>query len=524
MKKQKWALSVLVSIFFLSLVLAGCAKNESGSDSTPTSSQDASTAPTASQEASKAPTAPTKLEVTKVGWGTKLPDSGNDFIKQALDQKLNIDITLTSPASPDDFKSQLNTRIAAGDYPDIMELDSRATLQMLAEKGALLDLTPYLDKLVDVRKMVGDDSFKKGVFGGKTYAIAKTPAMVTTSYYVRKDWLDKLKLSVPTTSEELLTVAKAFTEGDPDGNGKKDTFGISGIGWQAFAPIFGSLGVPSLDMATGVYIKDGKALTSPQDPNMKAALAEVKKFFDAGVVDPEVFSNKGTAATDKGIKGQVGIVFIDWGAFIRKEGAENVKAANPNAQWVMVPTIKGPAGQIEGPYDVGSTSGLIALPKTLEKDEEKLQKIFDLLNYVSSPDGSQMVQFGIKDKHFTTEGSKVKITELGVTEAGYIWLYQLTGRPESEYLATKFDYAAPIIDQASKLNRLKLYNGFIDLPSDFNSADAYRYIGDVALEIVYGKKPIDSFDSLAGDLNSKFNYQVFTDQANKQMNELGYLK
>ncbi|WP_138752242.1 extracellular solute-binding protein [Paenibacillus sinopodophylli] len=517
MKKQKWTLSALVSILSLSLVLGGCAQNESNNEGTPTASQE----PTKTSEAQAAPT---KLEITKVGWGTKLPDAGNDFIKQALDEKLNVDITLTSPASPDDFKSLLNTRIAAGDYPDIMELDSRATLQMLAEKGALLDLTPYLDRLGEVKTMVGDDSFKKGVFDGKTYAIAKTQALMTTSYYIRKDWLEKLKLEVPTTTEELLKVAKAFTEEDPDGNGKKDTFGISGLGWQAFAPVFGSLGVPSLDMATGVYIKDGKSITSPQDPNMKAALAEVKKFFDAGVVDPEIFSNKGTAASDKGIKGQVGIVFIDWGAFIRKEGAENVKAANPNAEWIMVPTIKGPAGQIEGPYDVGSTSGLIALSRTLEKDEEKLQKIFDLLNYVSSPEGSQLVQYGIKDKHFTTEGSKVKISELGAAEAGYIWLYQLTGRPESEYLATKFDYAAPIIDQASKLSRLNLYNGFIDLPSDFNAADAYRYIGDLSMEIVYGKKSIDSFDSLAGDLNSKFNYQVFMDQASKQMKELGFIQ
>ncbi|WP_420872088.1 extracellular solute-binding protein [Cohnella rhizosphaerae] len=78
-----------------------------------------------------------------------------------MDEKLNIDITLTTPASQDDFKNQLNTRIAAGDYPDIMELDNRNTLQSLAEKGALLDLTPYVDQLSGIKTMVGDDGFKK---------------------------------------------------------------------------------------------------------------------------------------------------------------------------------------------------------------------------------------------------------------------------------------------------------------------------------------------------------------------------
>ncbi|MDG0812832.1 extracellular solute-binding protein [Cohnella rhizosphaerae] len=364
---------------------------------------------------------------------------------------------------------------------------------------------------------------KKGVVGGKIYAIAKTPQLVTSAYYIRKDWLDKLDLEMPTTSEELLNVAKAFTEQDPDGNHKKDTFGITGLDWAAFSPVFGSFGVPS-GVGNGVYMKDGKAITSAEDPQMKAALGEIKKFFDVGVVDPEVFSNKGTAHIDKGIKGQVGIVYTDWNAFIRKEGADKVKAANPNAEWVMMPTIAGPAGQFDSPYDIGSTAGLIALPAKLEKDKNKLQKVFDLLNYVSSQEGSLLVQYGLKDKHFTVEGDKIQITELGAKEAGYIWLYQFTGRPEAQYLATKFGYAASDIEKSSKLNRLRLYNGFIDLPGEFNSADSFRYANDVALQIIYGKKPIDIFDRLVDDLNGKFNYKLYTDQANKQLKELGYIQ
>lgn len=32
---------------------------------------------------------------------------------------------------------------------------------------------------------------------------------------------------MPKTPEELLNVAKAFAEQDPDGNGKKDTYGVA---------------------------------------------------------------------------------------------------------------------------------------------------------------------------------------------------------------------------------------------------------------------------------------------------------
>ena len=37
----------------------------------------------------------------------------------------------------------------------------------------------------------------------------------------------KLKLKAPTTIDEFESVMDAFTNKDPDGNGKKDTFGFS---------------------------------------------------------------------------------------------------------------------------------------------------------------------------------------------------------------------------------------------------------------------------------------------------------
>ena len=43
---------------------------------------------------------------------------------------------------------------------------------------------------------------------------------------IRKDWLAKLGLKEPQTVDDLYTIAKAFTEQDPDGNGKKDTYGL----------------------------------------------------------------------------------------------------------------------------------------------------------------------------------------------------------------------------------------------------------------------------------------------------------
>ncbi len=41
-------------------------------------------------------------------------------------------------------------------------------------------------------------------------------------FFINRDWLNKLGLSVPTTIEELTDVLRAFRDGDPNGNGLKD--------------------------------------------------------------------------------------------------------------------------------------------------------------------------------------------------------------------------------------------------------------------------------------------------------------
>lgn len=55
---------------------------------------------------------------------------------------------------------------------------------------------------------------------GNIYALPR--ALETTSYptYIRKDWLDKAGLSIPTTLDELEDVLKVFKEKDFAGNGQ----------------------------------------------------------------------------------------------------------------------------------------------------------------------------------------------------------------------------------------------------------------------------------------------------------------
>lgn len=83
---------------------------------------------------------------------------------------------------------------------------------------------------------------------GKLYGIPMVKDIARKGVILRKDWLDKLGLQVPQTTDELMQIAKAFTEEDPDGNGSKDTTGFidrSDLVFGAFKTLGFYFGTPS---------------------------------------------------------------------------------------------------------------------------------------------------------------------------------------------------------------------------------------------------------------------------------------
>jgi putative aldouronate transport system substrate-binding protein len=510
--------TMVVSLAFLMLggtILSGCGGSGAKPEQAAAPSKDA---------AAPAPAASTKkVKIDIIETGNGLPSPDQDIIKQEIDKALNTDLNLTVYASQDDYKNQLNVRMASANFPDLFAVD-RQQMKQFSEQGLLLDLTSYMDKLKPVKDFIGEDSLKKGMMNGKIFAIAKTPTVPYDTYFIRKDWLDKLGLQVPKTTDELLEAAKAFAEKDPDGNGKKDTFGITGGKLAAFNTIFGAYGVGYSDNMPSLYVKDNKLINALYDPNMKEALGFIKKLTDAGAVDPELLANSGLQHQQKAIKGQAGIIYIDWPNMTKDQFVEQIKAVNANANWVQMDAVKGPGGQTASSWDIGKTAGLYAIPKALEKNPEKLQKVFDLLNYVSGKEGSPLVQYGVKGKHYNLEGTKVVATDLMGKEGGYFWLYQFTGRPEMEYLQVKFAKQTPFIEFANKQPRIQALNGFTDFPSGYNAADAGRYIEEELAKFIYGKRPLTEYDSFLKTLETSMNYKAYMDSAQKQIKDLGFLK
>ncbi|GAA3408618.1 extracellular solute-binding protein [Paenibacillus hodogayensis] len=516
MRKRNISAALAATTVLTVLTATGCSSAGTAKQASPS----ANTA----RDTTGVPADPVKLEIAQVSYGTNPP--ADDFLRKELERKLNVLLKMTLVADAKEYESQINVRAASGTIPDLTMLVNKKQMQQLADAGALLDLTPYVDKLPEYKKFAGADVIKKGTYSGKQYAIAKAGQSAQGTYWIRKDWLDNLKLAMPTTIEELLTVAKAFTENDPAGTGKKDTFGITGPrGFIAFDAILGAYGVTLGYDDHQFFLKGDKVVNTFYEPAFKEAMRMIKTFIDAGVVDPELMSNKGSMATDKAFQGKAGIISTNWSNIAKDEFVKVWKEANPKAEWVQLPPPQGPNGvQNSSPRSIGSASGLWVIPKRLESQPDKLNKALELLDYVSSQEGNLLVQFGLKDTHFKLEGNKAVITEKGRKEAGYTFLYQLTGRPEIEYLKTKFDKQAGYVDFEAKLPRINTLDAFVDKPQGYNAADAARFIEEEMIKFAYGKSKLADYDKFLKTLEGTFQYKIYIDSAMKQLKELGYGK
>lgn len=470
-------------------------------------------------------TASAPVEISLFASGTGMPAANEDFILQELNKRLNMKLSFNIVAT--DYEQQLNVKIAGGSTPDIFSL-SKPQLENYAKQGLLLNLDPYLDRMPNVKAKLSADDLNKGRIDGVLYAIPKRAYLPMSTYWIRKDWLDALGLNPPKTLEEFKEAARAFTEDDPDQNGKRDTYGITGSGIGSadavnapatFDPVFSAYGVATPGR---FQIKDGTAVYSTAMPEMKEALAYIRELIAAGYVDPEFMTNKGLKHQEKAFMGQAGIVYLNWGEMVKENYVEQYKAINPNAEWIQLPALTGPGGTYQGNFDIGSTGGRYAFPVALGDDPEKLDKVLAYIDYITGDEGGHLVMYGMEGEHYTLEDGKVVPTERSA-ETSYAFNHQLTGRDELNYLRTKFDKQQSYVNFAAEEPRINVYNEFVPIPDGVSLNDKNRYELEEITKFVYGKRPMEEYEAFVDRLIKDYNVQAYLDQAAATLKELGYL-
>lgn len=171
------------------------------------------------------------------------------------------------------------------------------------KNGTIYELTEYIDDYAPNYKKIIDDNpeYKKAVtFDGKMYStlcINDVPRDQTFKQFINKKWLDNLDLDIPTNTEELYQVLKAFKNDDPNGNGIADEIPLSSASLkQTRNFLMSAFGYVS----TGLEIKDGKTIFVPKTDNYKAYLDYTARLYSEGLLDNNTFTMKDIDLAAKG--------------------------------------------------------------------------------------------------------------------------------------------------------------------------------------------------------------------------------
>lgn len=226
-------------------------------------------------------------------------DRGDILAYQLIEEKTGVEVEWICPSEIAQ-QEQFNLLIASGEYPDVINyfwgtIDGGA--QQYVDDGVIVPLSDYLDYMPNLSKYKEEKPAIVKQITDAEDQILYAPTLrkddeltVYVGPAIRQDWLDKLGLEMPTNTDELYEVLKAFKTQDPNGNGQADEIPFTGI--LAEYPAFG---IGNILWAFGThydfYLKDGKVVYGFLEDEMKEGLSYLSKLYAEGLIDPDYIIN-----------------------------------------------------------------------------------------------------------------------------------------------------------------------------------------------------------------------------------------
>lgn len=327
----------------------------------------------------------------------------------------------------------------------------------------LLDKYPLTKNLLENDQVA---QLVKQMYGGY-YFLPKPDSADPTIYvaerkgiFIRKDWLQNLGLEMPKSWEELYEVAHAFTWDDPDGNGKDDTFGLTGDGLGALQYFFASTGSSNRYWNRD---EDGNWYYGALDDKNAEVLGWLRKMYEdrpegdtthpSGSLDPDFGATTWQEGLRKFSSNQFGLCVrnadADWinGVAVKYYGAANPDC-NPFDRIDLIPSLGLNKGdpQIMDAY----ISCMVATMFSPDITEEELDRFLNYFEYLISDEGKYL-RLGFEGVDWYREDGKIKLTvdEQGNNSAATLatrypcspvthwpsWGFELQAYPEVEYFA-----------------------------------------------------------------------------------------
>lgn len=444
------------------------------------------------------------VEVYDRDGGTPANDNMyTDFIKKGMLEKYNVDVEFVAVPRWTETE-QINNLLAANDAPDICYSYSYPTIQAYADMGGILDMSEYLTEeykglFANLWNWLGSAgiNYRKDPESGEIICIEgrrnATQRIVT---FVRQDWLTKLGIAAPTTTQQFEDMLVAFKNnastllgGDAD---KLVGYAVTeDVGWTASGLIESKRDPDISDKDQFIYGFDDRGLTMP---GTKEAVKILNKWYNMGLLwNDFALHNSDDGELDNMLKaGYVGAYTQNYDLVFRN-GEEGInytlsQIVGPDAKFVAVDPFEDSKGtHTKYLYSAVGSDRKIFFPAT---NKEPLACML-YLDFISDANNVEYLQIGDEGITHTKDANGV-VTVITPDEAhaaakpnsGYnIDLTMTTNglRLSSEDLTIKsMAYSYANVDPADVVNaiNISLHDAKYPTAIDLGTIDAEVGIGD----------------------------------------------
>lgn len=460
------------------------------------------------------PAEPTKLTMWSYFSGDPMV-SGPDELPyyQAIEEACNVEFEFIDNSGG---KDALSLMIGSNTLPDLVlcsagdisggvdalvNAGTIVPLNDLMEKGWMPNLRTYLDSDPVVDALAKND---EGIYAWAPMIRAEDSVVDFTGYLVRKDWLDELKLEVPSTVEDMEKVLLAF---------KAEKGAETGLAFQSKSTKWFPT---SWGVVEDMYVDNGTIKYGYLEDAYKEYLETANRWINMGILDPDTFTQDNDTLWAKVTTGKTGMLLGFTGSAFSK--VDSLKTEVPEMQYVPMewPSLK--EGE-EFPVECSDlrVNNVGIFMSTNCEEQEAAARVID---YMYGEEGTMLSNYGIEGVSYEMKDGKPVYTELitnnpdGLSLANALSLY--AGAENKPYILTR-EAQEPKYALQEQKDALVVWNTAgadikVKVPGsmteeeieEYNQimGDINTYVSEYKLKFILGTESLDNFDKFRENLKS----------------------
>lgn len=389
-------------------------------------------------------------EITYTGYWSDDTYEDESYVENMLEDALNIELEVVTTDN-----SNLDSLLATGQMPDCMWCDKEVAFMQDQELirnipvSMVKEYAPSFIKYFDENPLLYD--YVLDPENPEEFTCLRGITLQFVDYYLpndyyRYDWIQNLGIDLGVEVEQVadrvyaasdgielskfIEIMDAFVNQDPDGDGQKNTYGVTAPNLQQ------SVFYSAYGFHNGVNEVNGEAEQYYVMDEFKEYLKGFAEIYKNGLIDPEIIEDNRKLSWDKVNTGKAGYWITSTNSlnsWASDRPPLTLLSADPEATILLTPGIKPDGGEVQTVTNSSPAYGYFYVNANV--DDEKLARILQFVEYAIFGNGDDSFKASLfygeegVDWEWGEDGKPVKINTLASGEKG-TWTFSQHGQDE----------------------------------------------------------------------------------------------